>query len=188
MDFKPPICNFLLCHSQFKRENQWTAPQRKSPSQNRRSLCNQSPPAFFIPPSPFLPFKSTTFPFRFGLRIPNPPFIPSPIPFQFTFELPFHRLSNKFFTFPFVDHLFFISKMRPNGGGFWILLPLFAAILLLPPIRAQFGFQDTIFDQAAQGDPLRKVFGIWGRLLNRMAQQGPPSDDELHLKVNCRIN
>lgn len=37
--------------------------------------------------------------------------------------------------------------------------------------------------EGQQSDPLRRVFSIWGRLLNRMAQQNPPSDDELHLKV-----
>uniref|UniRef100_A0A183BK29 Uncharacterized protein n=1 Tax=Globodera pallida TaxID=36090 RepID=A0A183BK29_GLOPA len=37
-------------------------------------------------------------------------------------------------------------------------------------------------DLGQQNDPLRSVFGIWGRLLNRMAQKSPPSDDELHLK------
>nr|CAD2135721.1 unnamed protein product [Meloidogyne enterolobii] len=56
--------------------------------------------------------------------------------------------------------------------------------IFLPSINAQFlnsQFSDSS-SSTLKVDPLRKVFGIWGRLLNRMAQPSPPTDDELHLK------
>ena len=58
--------------------------------------------------------------------------------------------------------------------------------LFLSSVYGQFQNSQS-FDSpssAIKVDPLRKVFGIWGRLLNRMAQPSPPTDDELHLKVD----
>ncbi|KAI1725510.1 hypothetical protein DdX_02170 [Ditylenchus destructor] len=34
----------------------------------------------------------------------------------------------------------------------------------------------------AFSDPIRRALGLWGRLLNRMAQPNPPTDEQLHLK------
>ncbi|KAL3095312.1 hypothetical protein niasHS_007411 [Heterodera schachtii] len=78
------------------------------------------------------------------------------------------------------------------------LFPFFPSLVLFffpTAIQAQFRFDNLLEgigmeaaqkmingDLGEQNDPLRNVFGIWGRLLNRMAQKNPPSDDELHLK------
>ncbi|KAL3112801.1 hypothetical protein niasHT_019775 [Heterodera trifolii] len=78
------------------------------------------------------------------------------------------------------------------------LFPFFPSLVLFffpIAIQAQFRFDNLLEgigmeaaqkmingDLGEQNDPLRNVFGIWGRLLNRMAQKNPPSDDELHLK------
>lgn len=37
-------------------------------------------------------------------------------------------------------------------------------------------------------DPIRRALGLWGRLLNRMAQTNPPTDDQLHLVSSSASN
>uniref|UniRef100_A0A914HYI7 Uncharacterized protein n=1 Tax=Globodera rostochiensis TaxID=31243 RepID=A0A914HYI7_GLORO len=75
-------------------------------------------------------------------------------------------------------------------------IPSIVVLFSIPiAVRAQFRFDNLLEgigmdaaqkivngDLGQQNDPLRSVFGIWGRLLNRMAQKTPPTDDELHLK------
>ncbi|KAF7639608.1 hypothetical protein Mgra_00000932 [Meloidogyne graminicola] len=66
--------------------------------------------------------------------------------------------------------------------NYQLFLNYFIIILfILTTINGQQNFH-TSDTSSLKMDSLRKVFGIWGRLLNRMAQQNPPTDDELHLK------
>uniref|UniRef100_A0A915EQ21 Uncharacterized protein n=1 Tax=Ditylenchus dipsaci TaxID=166011 RepID=A0A915EQ21_9BILA len=63
------------------------------------------------------------------------------------------------------------------------LLLSFLILLLVQPSKTQYYQYDEPISTSSSvfTDPIRRALGLWGRLLNRMAQTSPPTDDQLHL-------